>query len=169
MPDIKETFLSVASENRALRWVVVFLAFAIAALATALVMRPPSPVWVVSEGGTIFRGDQKIVSWEPPEACRRALEILLVPTDNRDALVAAYFDDSLVTSIVASKPKEQFISFQVKTVTEGKMGEVVVVGVLMRPEKPKADLTVNLVKRNRTGLNPFGLVVTKTTLRVEGN
>lgn len=169
MPDLKETILSVAGENRALRWGIVFLSFSIAALAIALVLRPPSPVWVVSEGGTIFRGDQKIVNWEPLETCRQALEILLVPTDNRDALVSAFFDDSLVTSIIASKPKEPFISFQVKTVTEGKNGEVVVVGVLMRPDKPKADLTISLAKRSRTGLNPFGLVIKKTSLQVEAN
>jgi|GEM_PF-2992073 len=169
MADLKETILSVAGENRALRWVIVLLAFSIGAMAMALVLRRPSPVWVVSERGTIYRGDKKIVNWEPLEVSRRALEILLVPTDNREALVAAYFDGSLTASINASKPKETFISFQIKKVTEEKGGDVVVVGVLMRPDKPRADLTINLEQRARTELNPFGLVVKKTTLQVETN
>jgi hypothetical protein len=169
MADLKETILSIAGENRVLRWVIVVFSLCIATLVVGIVWRPPSPVWVVTEGGTIFHGDQKIVSWEPIEATRRALEILLVPTENRDLLVAAFFDESLAGQIIASKPKDPFISFQIKTVTEEKLGEVIISGVLLRPDKPKAELTVNMVKRNRTELNPFGLVVTKTTLQVDSN
>jgi len=164
MGEITETILTVARENRALRWGVIILSAATAVMAGALAWRPPPPVWVVSENGEIHQGDKQVVRWEPEETTRRALEILFIPTENRENLVKAFYDENLQPSVLTSKPRDRFISFQLKEVKEEKPGFVTVEGVLLRVDRPTVELTVILEKRPRSEINPFGLVVRKTTL-----
>lgn len=116
METAPETILSVARENRALRWGIVILTFGIAVLAVALAYKPAPMVWVVGENGTLYRGDSKIMSWEPIEATRQALDLVFVPTDNRENLVRAFFDTGYQIKILGMVPRDPFIAFHVKRV-----------------------------------------------------
>ena len=163
MSESSETIFSIARENRALRWAVILLTFATAVLAVALAWRPAAPIWVISSNGEIHRGEKQIVSWEPLEASRRALEILFVPTEKRTDLIDAFYADTLRGSAKGHDPKDRFIAFQIKKLTPGGPGKVTVDGVLQRVDKPPVSMTLLLEQAPRSELNPFGLVVAQGT------
>lgn len=161
MSNSTETIFSIARENRTLRWVILFLSFAVAVLAVVLVFRPAAPVWVIGLNGEIHRGEKEILSWEPLEASRRAIEILFVPTDNRDAFIDAFYAENLRSSAKTHNPKDRFVSFQVKKLSPNGTGKVNIEGVLQRVDKQPVTMTLVLSQATRSEMNPFGLVVSQ--------
>lgn len=161
MSQTTETIISIAKENRVLRWALFFLSLAIAALAVALVHRRPADIWVVTSNGSIHQGEKEIFSWEGYEATRRALDVLFVPTDRRDDYIDAFYSDSLKSSVKGHEPKDRFISFQLKGAKSEGDRKISVDGILQRIDKPPVSMNVVLQQSNRTELNPFGLIVVK--------
>ncbi len=157
----KETVFSIANENKILRWVVIILAGSVSALTVGLLYKPEPSVWVVSQSGTIYRGDKEIISWEPQEVSRRVLDILFVPTDNRDVLIDEYFSDGLRSAVKGHDPKDRFIAFHIKNVNSTVPGQVEVDGVLQRNDREPVSIKMTLIQGPRTELNPFGLRVEK--------
>ena len=163
MESPRETIISIAAENRALRWVSIFLSVAVTVCAVALFNKRPV-VWFISENGQIMRGYTKVFGWEPMEAARRALEVFFTPAVNRTDLVNAYFKEAPLSAAKDFNAQERFIGLHI-TKQEEQGAAVIVSGRLFRESRPSVEISLRLERTDRTALNPFGLVVSSTTIR----
>ncbi len=160
----RETILSIAYENRALRWATIALSVAITVALVVLWSRPPAPVWLVREDGTIFRGDKKIFSWEAIEASRRGLELFFVKDETRADHLPDYFTGKTLTAAQSYQASDRFIGVRVDKVEEGRGGADVQATVI-RDGQQLLRFTLQLTRGERSDRNPFGLFISSTTVQ----
>ncbi len=160
----RETILSMAHENRALRWATISLAVAITVALVILCARPPAPVWLVREDGTIFRGDKKVFSWEAIEASRRGLELFFVKDEHRADHLPDYFTGKTLTAAQTYSASDRFVGVRVDDVKEGVAGADVQATVV-RDGQQLLRFTLQLTRGERSERNPFGLLISSTTVK----
>lgn len=160
----RETILTISYENRALRWATVLLSLALAFSAAALLTKKPAPVWLVREDGTIFRGDKKVFAWEPNEATRRALDLFFTKNESRTGSLDKYFTGGPLLAAKEYQPSDRFVAVRVDKVVEAEKGAEVNATV-MREGQGVLSMTLELSRVPRTEMNPFGLVVSSTTVK----
>ncbi len=160
-----ETVVSIQRENWALRWVTIGLSVSIASLSALLIFEKPQPIWLVHENGQIFEGSSKIFSWEPGEASKRGLECFFVPSANRNDMIRGYFTGLPLEAALVYQPHDRFIDFKVLAQSETADGGLLVDGEIYRENKDPGKMSLVLVKGQRTEINPFGLLISSTTIK----
>lgn len=160
----KETIFSMAYENRALRWATIALSVAITVALVVIWARPPAPVWLVREDGTIFRGDKKIFSWEAIEASRRGLELFFVKDEKREERLPDYFTGRTLSAAQSFQASDRFVGVRVDKVQEGAGGADVQATVL-REGQQLLRFTLQLTRGERSERNPFGLFISSTSVQ----
>ena len=157
----KETIISIAKENFALRWVSILLAFGMMAASGAAVFlsKRPSTVWVIMESGKIINGTGHYFDWELEEAARRAVEAFYVADMERESKLNSYFSSELAEAGKKFSPKDRFVAFKVVK-TDRTESEILLDGTLQRQGESDEMMSLTLQKTERIERNPFGLIVT---------
>lgn len=157
----KETIISVAKENFALRWLSMFLALGVmAACVAALLLSKRTPtVWVVMESGKVISGASHYFDWEAEEAANRSVEAFYVADPERESKLTACFSAELAEAGKKFSPKDRFVVFRAGKMDRTETG-ILMEGILLRQGEPDEQLTLTLRKSERSERNPFGLIVT---------
>lgn len=161
----KETIVSVAKENRAWRWITVWMSVCVAALSLiSYQMWRRQVVWMVTEDGRISnsQGKNLVFHWEAREAALQAVETYYTEAPNRETLLDAFFSEELSTAGKKHRPRDRFVSYKVLRVDPQESG-VSVTGMLYRENQKEEKLSLVMRPANRGDVNPFGLVVSSAS------
>jgi hypothetical protein len=154
-----ETIVAIQQENRTMRWLVLILCLTIISLAGALVKKPAPVVWFVHERGDMVKSDGTIFSWGPVMAVQHAFESMFVPSENRAAIVEAFFSGRERSPALGNNANDRFVFFRVEKPVSVENGRVAVEGTLFRDGKDSTRMRVLLERVAPSDLNPFGLMV----------
>jgi hypothetical protein len=161
----KETIISIARENRAWRWITVWMSICVAALSlVSYQMWRRQVVWMVTEDGRIAnsQGKNLVFPWEASEAALQAIETYYTEAPNRETLLDAFFSEELSTAGKKHKPRDRFVFYRIRRVEPQESG-VTVTGILYRENEKEEKLSLIMKPAGRNDMNPFGLVISSAS------
>ncbi len=160
----KETIISVALENRILRWMTLILTLGMTSsgILSYQLSKKPAKVWLVMEDGRIANDEGQLFEWNVHEAAQRAVEAFYVPGPDREKILGKYFTEFLAEAGRKHIPADKFVLLRINKV-ERKDNEIHVDGILLREKENDLPLRLILIRSERSEENPFGLIVSSST------
>lgn len=160
----KETIISVARDNAALRWVTIFLAFGLllSGFSNYVLLKRPTEIWVITEDGRIMQNGGQVFSWEVHESVKKAVELAYVESSDRERLLPAFYSADILNRVKKNLEKDKMVNFDIRKI-EYLDKSVQALGILKRFNTDDTALLFTLVRTGRNPNNPFGFMVSQVT------